>query len=129
MAWLIEQRRALKGKIDWARRRLAYVERAVEEVPRKLVELEAKLSSVDAVFLLHEVQVEPQKIKGKRAKRKALLPCGVLTKSILPVLRQVDQPLLTSVVAARVTGLWKEPLGWEGATSLRQRTRRRTFPR
>ncbi len=122
MAWLIEQRRALKGQIDRKRRQIAQAQRALEDLPRELVDLEARLGHLDDVFKLHEVQVQPTQIKGKRAKRKALLPYGVLTKQILKALKGSDAPLLTSVIASVVAASLAEPLGWAQMTYLRRRT-------
>ncbi len=125
MAWLIEKRRSLKGRVDWVRRQIARYERALEELPRQLVQLETELASLDAVFKLHVVQVEPQKITGKQRKRKALLPYGVLSKLILKTLRTAGEPLSTSTVARRVAEALDEPIGWEMTTPLRQATRKR----
>lgn len=44
MAWLIEQRRALEGQIDRKRRHIAQAQRALEDLPRALVDLEARLA-------------------------------------------------------------------------------------
>jgi hypothetical protein len=125
MAWLIDKRRSLKGQVEWVRRQIARRQRELEQLPLQLVQLETELANLDAVFKLHAVQVEPRVITGKRPKRKALLPYGVLSKLILKTLRTAEGPLSTSAVARRIAEALDEPIGWEKTTLLRQRTRRR----
>ncbi len=56
MAWLIDKRRSLKGQVDWVRRQITRYERALEELPHRMVQLETELAGLDAVFKLHAVE-------------------------------------------------------------------------
>jgi len=102
LAWLIRQRAALKGRID-------KIQRALDALPRELVELQQRLAALDAVIPLHEVQIDPTRIRGSAPRGPALLPPGVLTREILRFLREAQgEPRYTSEIAmyvARQAGL------------------------
>jgi hypothetical protein len=106
MAWLLRQRAKLKGQIDACRRQLV-------QLPLKLVQLQAKMDSIDSVFPLHAVQVDPTVVKGVRPHLPALLKYGVMTKGILQCLRLSDgKPRYTTEIAisvARFAGFAIEP--------------------
>ena len=96
MAWLIRQRAVLQGKLDKLNRQL-------ETLPKEILLLQEQLNALDAVFPLHEIAVEPTKIKGKRAKKKALLPYGQMTKGVLKALKEAPQgQLYTTEIAAAI---------------------------
>jgi len=59
MAWLIGQRSRIQGRIDRWKGQL-------DGLPEKIKAAKAELAALDAVVPLHEVQVDPQKIKGRR---------------------------------------------------------------
>lgn len=80
MAWLIRERRRLQGEID-------RTVKLLDELPGRLEALKAQMESLDGVFPLHSVQVDPTIIKGKQKKAPALFDHGVMTKGILECLR------------------------------------------
>lgn len=102
LAWLIRERSRLKGQIDQC-------EKALDQLPRTLVELNQQLAALDAVIPRHEVKVDPKRIVGTRPRGPALLPFGVMSREILRCLRQAEgTPRYTSEIAmhvARATGL------------------------
>lgn len=91
MAWLIKQRARLQGKID-------ILQKKFDSIPSEIAELQEVLRSLDRTFPLHEVQVEPSEIEGRRPKRAALAPHGALTKHILTQLREASGPLYTAEI-------------------------------
>jgi len=95
-------RPCLKGKID-------RIDKQLEALPRERVEVMQALASLDAVFLLHEVRVEPKVIVGVRTHKPALTAHGVMTKAILTCLREAGgTPQFTREIAfyvARVADL------------------------
>jgi hypothetical protein len=96
MAWLIRERAKLKGMIERRQKQL-------EDLPREIVAIQARLDALDAVIPLHEVKVDPQVIKGTKPKKKSLLPYGVLTRVIYRVLREAGgQPCFSSQIALEV---------------------------
>lgn len=96
MAWLIRQRAVLQGRLDKLNRQL-------ETLPKEILLLQEQLNALDAVFPLHEIAVEPTKIKGTRAKKKALLPYGQMTKGVLKALKEAPQgQLYTTEIAAAI---------------------------
>lgn len=59
MAWLIRERARLQGIIDRC-------DRVIDEHARRKVAAAQQLASMDAVFPLHEIKVEPTIIDGVR---------------------------------------------------------------
>lgn len=102
MAWLIKKRSCVKGNLE----RLCKTQ---AELPGKIKALQEELDALDAVIPLHEVQVDPRVIKGRRPQRPAMAPHGELTRFLLNRLREADgQWLYTSELAAefvRVQGI------------------------
>jgi hypothetical protein len=95
MAWLINERKRLRGQVDrW--------KKDLEGLPLKIAQYEAQLAALDAVFPLHEVKVEPKKIVGVRPQKAALLPYGALTRSVLSALRDAQSPLFTTEISLYV---------------------------
>lgn len=91
MAWLIKQRAKLRGKIEGLQQKL-------DAIPSEIAELQEMLRSLDQTFPLHEVQVEPSAIQGRRTKGPALAPYGALTKHILTELREASGPRYTAEI-------------------------------
>jgi len=81
MAWLIGERARIKGRID----RLQLL---AERIPLELETLSQQLRSLDAVFPLHEVKVDPSVIRGKKKYAQKLLPHGAMTRGIYDCLRE-----------------------------------------
>lgn len=93
MAWLIRERAKLKGMIERRQKQL-------EELPREILELKTRLDALDLVIPLHEVKVDPQAIKGTRAKSKPMAPHGVMTRVIYRVLKEAKgEPRSSSEIA------------------------------
>lgn len=90
MAWLIGQRARIKGQLDrlW---------RLAATLPERIKAAETEMASLDAVIPLHEVKVDPQIIRGRRAKRPNAAAYGAMTKFLLKQLRMsAGQPIYTS---------------------------------
>ena len=75
MAWLILKRGSLQGQID-------RLEKQVRETPQKLKVLRVEIAALDIVIPMHEVVVDPAAIKSRRARGKATLPYGVMSRAI-----------------------------------------------
>lgn len=84
MAWLIRERARLQGRIEKIRKEM-------ETRAADLVRLETRLCSLDDVFQLHEVVVEPKSIAGTRTKRAPLAPYGVMRRYLLASLRDAPR--------------------------------------
>lgn len=69
MAWLLRKRSILKGE-------LGAIDRALEALPRQRIAKAEQLASIDAAIRLHEVQVEPTVVAGRRKSWPRLVPAG-----------------------------------------------------
>lgn len=94
LSWLIKERSRLKGRID-------RLEQLAQQIPLELETLSQQLRSLDAVFPLHEIKVEPSVIKGKRKFAPRFLPHGAITRGIYECLRENsdNKPLYTTEIA------------------------------
>jgi hypothetical protein len=93
MAWLIRRRAELRGAID-------RIDKQLEDLPRKRLELAEALQALDQVIPLHEVKVEPQTIQGIRPTKARLMPHGAMTRYILECLRKAEgKPVRTIEIA------------------------------
>ncbi|WP_300659224.1 hypothetical protein [Hydrogenophaga sp.] len=97
MAWLIKQRSRISGKIK-------NLEKQHSELPEKIASLREHLASLDGVFPLHEVQVDPEIINPKRPYSEAVTPYGGMTRAIYECLREnkARGPLYTTEIAMHV---------------------------
>jgi hypothetical protein len=96
MAWLIRERARLQGIIDRC-------DRVIDEHARRRMAAARQLASLDAVFPLHEIKVEPTIIDGVRPHKPRLVPHGALTKAILACLREAaGTPRITTEIALYV---------------------------
>lgn len=94
MSWLIKERARIKGRID-------HLQQLAAKIPPELETLSQQLRSLDAVFPLHQVKVEPAVIEGKRKYARKLLPHGAMTRGIYECLRESNGkgPLYSSEIA------------------------------
>lgn len=111
MAWLIRERARIKGRID-------RLQQLAERIPLELEGLSQQLRSIDAVFPLHEVKVEPSVIKGRRKRAPNLLPSGAMTRGIYECLRETSShgPVYSTEVMlfiARMNSLDIKSIGQE----------------
>lgn len=93
MVWLIGQRAKIKGQLDRLRR-------LESTLPERIKAAEAEMAALDGVIPLHEVNIDPQIIKGRRPKRPSAAPHGAITKFILRRLRLANgKPIYTTEIA------------------------------
>lgn len=94
MAWLIRRRAIAQGRLEKHLQEL-------ERLPATIAQVRAEIANLDVVIPMHEVVVDPQKIKGKRQHpRPRLAPHGFMQKSILECLKLAgDRPVYTTEVA------------------------------
>ena len=119
MAWLIRKRSLIKGQID----RLSEMQANIDE---KLKALQDELDALDAVIPLHEVQVDPKVIKGRKPKGPSLAQHGELTRFLLNRLREAgDQWLYTSELAAEFVRLHNVDLNQIRMSDVMDRVRKR----
>ena len=97
MAWLIKQRARISGKIE-------KFEKEQSEIPGRIETLRAYLESLDGVFPLHDVLVDPGLIAPKKGKRQPVTPYGAMTRSIYECLREgkANGPMFTTEIAMYV---------------------------
>ena len=101
MAWLIKKRACIQGQ--WDRRRAL-----LARLPGEIAAYESQLQALDKVIPLHEVQVDPVKIKGRRPRRKNLGRYGILESAVLQFLRDnARRPVSTGAVTAHVVTVVK----------------------
>ena len=93
MAWLIRKKATLLGRV-------AKSEKILRELPSQIQAMKAEIAALDLVIPMHEVKVDPNAIKGKRTKSKAILPYGVITRGIFECLRLADGKPVTSLEIA-----------------------------
>lgn len=70
MAWLIRKKATPLGRV-------AKSEKILLELPYQIQAMKAEVAALDLVIPMHEVKVDPNAIKGKRTKGKAILPYGL----------------------------------------------------
>ncbi len=116
MAWLIRERARIQGKIE-------RLEKLASQLPLEIKALSEQLKSIDAVFPLHEVKVEPTAIKGRNPVRPRILPHGALTRSIFDCLREsADRgPSFTTEIAFYVARTHNLDINAIGRVELVQR--------
>lgn len=120
MAWLIRERARIKGRIE-------HLQKLADEIPLELAELSHRLQSLDAVFPLHEVEVDPSVIKGVKKYAKKILPHGSITSGIYECLRENlgNGPLYTSEISLFIARTNNLDIGSVGKIYLIRRVSRR----
>lgn len=93
MAWLIRKKATLLGQVEKS-------EKLLRDLPAQIQAVRAEIAALDIVIPMHEVIVDPHVIKGKRPKRKSVLPYGVLSRGIFERLRLANGVPITSLEIA-----------------------------
>jgi hypothetical protein len=102
MAWLIRNREAIKGSMDWRENR-------IKADRQNLAELKRQLKAVDSVIRSHEVTVEPEIIKGRKTYRERIAAHGEIRRFLMAQLRLAgDTPVGTTELALRFLGHLKK---------------------
>jgi len=94
--FLFKERARVRGELD---KRL----KLIAELPVEICELMDRLAALDIVIPLHEVQVDPGKIEGKRPTLPRLFPKkGEFRRKVLRCLQDSKNPMYTSEIVRQV---------------------------
>ncbi|WP_422016019.1 hypothetical protein [Roseateles sp.] len=92
LAWLIKERASVRGLLEKRKKQLT-------SLPLEICDLLDRMTSLDSVIRLHEVNLEPSAIEGKRTYEARVYPNRRLKPSILRFLKEAKgSPLYTSEV-------------------------------
>jgi len=110
LSWLIPQRRRIHGDLLQAEKDLRELPAVLKELPARITELRNQLAAVDKTMALHELKVDPTKIRPVRTREARLVPYGHLARTMLNHLRDADGPQSTTEVTVGVAKAHGIPL-------------------
>jgi hypothetical protein len=110
LSWLIKQHKRVSGDILRVEKDLKKLPRVLAELPARLDELRKQLAAVEKMMAMHELKIDPAKIRPAARRRERLVPFGHLARTMINHLKDAGGPQSTTEVSVAVAKAHNIPL-------------------